>query len=354
MTSAIRRFADEIKPSTITPTTTTTPKDAAEASVGISILSEYKRIEMLKPPNDSAADISTESIQLKNFFPGLRNESPPAPIVPPGGGESSASSNKSTDKIDWTLNRPGSEAATKKPTEIEWIMDPQKKQSSTADNMDAISNKEPMVPSTTSFDEKEMDKNRPATVDSAADTFGQFLDRMPVILHQAGDQVSGSLNRVISSFPPYKTIASTDASTETQIRKRLDDALQRRKAAQKHLEHVPGPVLLKTIARIWNVVPIIGGQLSLALYRSLLNAEQWLEWHRKAVAFRPSEILYRRYGSIVHLAGPFGGNIVMLYKPAHMAVVLNSNENDDSPVSIIDCIAQARSLETIRLVCICT
>lgn len=347
---AIRRFADEIKPSTITPTTTTQKEAAdAESSVATSILSEYKRIEMLKPPNDSAADISTESIQLKNFFPGLRNESPPAPMVPPGGGESSASSNKSTDKIDWTLNRPSGDAATtKKPTEIEWIMDPQKKQPSTADSTQAvISNKEPMLPSTP-FDEKEMDKNRQATVDSAADTFGQFLDRMPVILHQAGDQVSGSLNRVISSFPPYKTIASTDASTETQIRKRLDDALQRRKVAQKHLEHVPGPVLLKTIARIWNVVPIIGGQLSLALYRSLLNAEQWLEWHRKAVAFRPSEILYRRYGSIVHLAGPFGGNIVMLYKPAHMAVVLNSNENDDSPVSIIDCIAQARSLETIR------
>lgn len=374
----IRKFSAENKPladasSNTSLTTTATDASASETTTAAANSADSaEKCDLLKTISlkPSVADITLEAIKLKNFFPGLRNEPPPLPLnlqdvsnesfSPPSSSSSSLTPSSSTSApqppqiklapTDIDSNRKAASSAD----DYEWILDSENKVSSAKKKTPPMTvgsiQKDDFIPPNSTVDE--------SSSSAAGDPLARFLQRMPTVLHQSGAKVVDSIGRVAAtSLPPYLNgeRAPSVIRAEQEIRKRLDDALEQRKAAQKQLMDIPGPAVLKAISRIWNVVPFVGSQLSLALYRSLLNAEQYLEWYHRAA--RPSEFLFRRYGSIIHLAGPFGGNILLISKPAHMAIVLRSGHQvtaDDSSFTvatpIIDCIAQYRSLESIKFV----
>nr|CAD7590064.1 unnamed protein product [Timema genevievae] len=84
-------------------------------------------------------------------------------------------------------------------------------------------------------------------------------------------------------------------------------------------DEVPGPQILKILAKIWKYIPLVGTQITasaMVYFINMLGTN--LTWNR---ATRPFNHMFNKYGPVVRLQGPFGGDIVFLSRPEHIEMV---------------------------------
>nr|CAD7407531.1 unnamed protein product [Timema poppensis] len=84
-------------------------------------------------------------------------------------------------------------------------------------------------------------------------------------------------------------------------------------------DEVPGPRILKILAKIWKYIPLVGTQITasaMVYFINMLGTN--LTWNR---ATRPFNHMFNKYGPVVRLQGPFGGDIVFLSRPEHIEMV---------------------------------
>lgn len=119
----------------------------------------------------------------------------------------------------------------------------------------------------------------------------------------------------------------------------LYDKFNKFKLASLMLSDVPGPKPLKTYAKIWNLIPFVGNQLSIVLHKGIFHSIE--NTFQDQLKIKPSEYFFKKYGTIVHFPGIFGGNLIMLNRPEHMEIVF-LQEDKLIQCSYIDCLEKYR------------
>lgn len=92
----------------------------------------------------------------------------------------------------------------------------------------------------------------------------------------------------------------------------------------RNYDEIPGPLILKTTAKIIKVFPFIGHQTSSALLELWLFSDNFFHFFKIT---SPSYYLRQQFGSIIHLPGIFGGNFILLTHPDYLQLVLNNENN---------------------------
>ncbi|XP_069680719.1 probable cytochrome P450 49a1 [Periplaneta americana] len=84
-------------------------------------------------------------------------------------------------------------------------------------------------------------------------------------------------------------------------------------------DEVPGPNMLKFLAKLYSYLPLVGTQLTAGAMMYFLNMiGSNLVWNRSA---HPFMHMFDKYGPVVRLQGVFGGNIVFVSRPEHIETV---------------------------------
>ncbi|KAF5287887.1 hypothetical protein FQR65_LT12161 [Abscondita terminalis] len=90
-------------------------------------------------------------------------------------------------------------------------------------------------------------------------------------------------------------------------------------------DDVPGPKYLRYFSKIWNFLPVMSTQLTASTVQYFLYAGKMfgnqLSWGNNRRFFRN---LLGQYGPVVRLHGPFGGDVVILSRAEHAAVVFEN------------------------------
>ncbi|XP_066145364.1 cytochrome P450 302a1, mitochondrial-like [Euwallacea fornicatus] len=106
---------------------------------------------------------------------------------------------------------------------------------------------------------------------------------------------------------------------------------------------VPGPHSLKFISKFWSYVPFLSAEFTAGSLFQVMNLGMFfgnlLSWGGNAKFFQK---FFNVYGPVVRLHGPFGRDVVLLSKPEHACLVLDSK--DSQPIR-----AYLNSLEQYRL-----
>ncbi|XP_066245092.1 probable cytochrome P450 49a1 [Euwallacea similis] len=88
---------------------------------------------------------------------------------------------------------------------------------------------------------------------------------------------------------------------------------------------VPGPHSLKFISKFWSYVPLLSAEFTAGSLFQAMNLGKFfgnlLSWGGNAKFFQK---FFNVYGPVVRLHGPFGGDVVLLSKPEHACLVLDS------------------------------
>ncbi|GJQ83156.1 putative cytochrome P-450 [Trypoxylus dichotomus] len=126
----------------------------------------------------------------------------------------------------------------------------------------------------------------------------------------------------------YVKVGQVDSIVETKATAAFDD--------------VPGPIILKRLAKFWTFVPVIGTQVTASTIQYLLSAGKLfgsqLSWSNNLWLFR---WLLDEYGPVVRLHGPFGGDVVIVSRPEHASTVFQ-NEGPYPIRSTLDCVEKYR------------
>ncbi|KAK4886050.1 hypothetical protein RN001_002321 [Aquatica leii] len=154
-------------------------------------------------------------------------------------------------------------------------------------------------------------------------------------------------------FPEESTINRKPASLSTpHVAKKENlflkleqlESVPETEALRKSLsfDEVPGPKYLKYLSKFWSFFPVMGTQVTASTVQYLLSAGKvygnHLSWGNNAQFFRK---MLDHYGPVVRLHGPFGGDVVILSKPEHVAAVFESEGR--YPVrSCLDCLEKYR------------
>lgn len=120
---------------------------------------------------------------------------------------------------------------------------------------------------------------------------------------------------------------------------------------------VPGPKILKSIAKIWDTIPTFGNQVATSTIKymlgklvivkclngSVVNVSvifkgSHMSWGNNARLF---QYLMNEYGPIVRLQSPFGGDVVILSR-SEDANSIFTNEGKFPIRSSLDCIEKYR------------
>ncbi|XP_073980949.1 cytochrome P450 302a1, mitochondrial-like isoform X1 [Rhodnius prolixus] len=98
-------------------------------------------------------------------------------------------------------------------------------------------------------------------------------------------------------------------------------------------DEMPGPSSLRSIANVYRHIPVISTQLTTLFLSKAQQVgklspstgiNQEGSWIQSVMSsFRPYDLLFERYGPVLRLHGPFGGDIVMLSLPEHIETVYN-------------------------------
>ncbi|KAF5286768.1 hypothetical protein FQA39_LY04191 [Lamprigera yunnana] len=108
-------------------------------------------------------------------------------------------------------------------------------------------------------------------------------------------------------------------------------------------DEMPGPKYLRYLAKLWSFFPIMGTQVTASAMQYLLSAGRTfgsrLSWGKSSSIF---ERILDRYGPVVRLHGPLGGNVVVLSRSEDAATVFQ-NEGLYPIRSCLDCLEKYRS-----------
>ncbi|XP_022912499.1 probable cytochrome P450 301a1, mitochondrial isoform X2 [Onthophagus taurus] len=103
-------------------------------------------------------------------------------------------------------------------------------------------------------------------------------------------------------------------------------------------DEVPGPPFLKSLAKFWSFVPVVGTQVTASTVQYLLSAGSQLSWGNNLWLFK---YLLDEYGPVVRLHGPFGGDVVIVSRPEHASMVFQ-NEGPYPIRATLDCVEKYR------------
>ncbi|CAH0560806.1 unnamed protein product [Brassicogethes aeneus] len=92
-------------------------------------------------------------------------------------------------------------------------------------------------------------------------------------------------------------------------------------------DDVPGPVSLNFLSKIWNVIPVIGTEITSRMIQYMLSAGKLfgsqLSWGSTWWQHLFGKF-FTVYGPVVRLRGPFGGDVVLISRPEHAKILFNS------------------------------
>ncbi|XP_068085700.1 probable cytochrome P450 301a1, mitochondrial [Anabrus simplex] len=115
--------------------------------------------------------------------------------------------------------------------------------------------------------------------------------------------------------PRPKQLFVPDTKAVLDVSKDEDDKLK----IAISFDEMPGPEILKIMARIWSYLPLVSTQFTagaMSYFINMLGAN--MTWNRAA---RPFSHMFEKYGPVVRLQGPFGGDIVFVNRPEHIETV---------------------------------
>lgn len=114
---------------------------------------------------------------------------------------------------------------------------------------------------------------------------------------------------------------------------------------------LPGPEGLKKWSLVWKYLPAVGCQATVWIFQlAQIGASIFGTYNSSRVHSRIFDNLFSKYGPIVKLPGPLGGEVLLINRPEHIKAIFDQ-EGKHSVRSILDSVDRCRLLSQSKSTC---